>query len=1081
MKLNRSLLLLMSCVLILAVLTGSVIAKEDVTTGRKQKVSKTLGKDAKFLDVNLCEFGVSNDGILAYDPNAGGNQGLYYPAGQRYGSVLYTGGFWLVGKVKDEIRTAACCYSTEFQPGVILPGGVADDPTSDKYKTFKYNKPLAGEANPVTAEAIAQGCPSEVIGDQMLYGVYNDLGSHEFLNKTNPLGVEVQQTVWGYSQTGALNNTVFVRFRVINKGGNNIQDAYAAIFYDPDLGDANDDASGADSTNGFGFVYNGDGYDANYGVQVPAMASDFFQGPLVAAPGETAHLNDGRVIPDMRIMPQTAVFHFINGGPDPYMQDPHNAEEYYYFVQGLKSNGDEMVDPGTGKATKFWLAGDPVTSSGWIYEDLMSPMDVRFGNSTGPFQLAVGDTQDIVLGIVCGLGSDNLNSITVMRYYDRSAQVAYDKNFKVPAPPPAPIVQAGQLDGEVVLHWNNEAKDYKSNGYSFEGYNVWQSASVAGPWTKIATFDKKNAVTVIWDFTYSASVGTLLEMPVQKGADTGLQYAYTIKQDKLNMTPLVNGKPYYFAVTGYSYKADGTPKTLENSPTGITVIPQRPVLDIELASVVGSAIETTHKAGPSDGNVLVEVIDPTLVTGNDYEVSFYEQKDAKSPNVGKQVWKLTNVTTGTVVMDDQVKQGKDPKDVDWPVVEGLRIKVMGPAMTVKQFSCVANANGVINPSESAGAPWASFPVSRAVDSKGYVTAGQQVGAGKWMFHTWPNGSRTTFATWLDRTFQYANDSGGIQHLIPHDFELRFPAGGGKAVDYWGSKTIVSVPFEIWDIGIATPGDASDDFKLIPYLYDFDGNGAYNLMYDAAKPDKDAGWADHEISGGTNDPWTDPVYWMIPTDATPGTQGYDNFMAAATASTDYAADLPKWWAGKGQKTGALDAWAGFHRMVMVNWNGGNVKTATSPADYNQAMPEVGSVFRIDMTKPNSSGVDVFAFSTANFVAKKGEAVAKKRLKDINVFPNPYFAHNSAEGSFYAQFVTFNNLPANKCDIRLFSLNGELVRTISHTNGTPFERWNLLNEENIPVGSGMYFAHISTEYGNVILKLAVINRGAFFRNL
>jgi hypothetical protein len=40
---------------------------------------------------------------------------------------------------------------------------------------------------------------------------------------------------------------------------------------------------------------------------------------------------------------------------------------------------------------------------------------------------------------------------------------------------------------------------------------------------------------------------------------------------------------------------------------------------------------------------------------------------------------------------------------------------------------------------------------------------------------------------------------------------------------------------------------------------------------------------------------------------------------------------------------------------------------------------------------------------------------------------------------------------------------------------------MNEEEVPVASGMYFVHIDTEFGNVILKLAVVNRGAFFRNL
>ena len=56
----------------------------------------------------------------------------------------------------------------------------------------------------------------------------------------------------------------------------------------------------------------------------------------------------------------------------------------------------------------------------------------------------------------------------------------------------------------------------------------------------------------------------------------------------------------------------------------------------------------------------------------------------------------------------------------------------------------------------------------------------------------------------------------------------------------------------------------------------------------------------------------------------------------------------------------------------------------------------------------------------------------------------------------------------------STTGDLANNAAFLN-------NLQNEEDIPVASGMYFAHVTTEFGNVILKIAVINRGAFFRNL
>ena len=281
-------------------------ACDKLQTRKQRRFPKPSGADAAFLNINNVEFGISNFGNIAYDPDTGGYQGLYYPAGQRALSVIYTGGLWLVGDVNGEIRSASCQYSTEYQPGMILPGGVADDPADEKYRVFTFDA-----NNPPTAEAIAQGCPSELMGDQMLYCVYNDLGSHEYLNDTDPLGVEVQQTVWGYESLGPLYNVAFCRFRIINKGGNDINDAYLAMFYDFDIGDSNDDAGGSDEVRGLVYSYNGDGYDENYGIRVPAIASDFFQGPIVDAPEETAVLNDGTVLAGKKILQQTAAFHFV--------------------------------------------------------------------------------------------------------------------------------------------------------------------------------------------------------------------------------------------------------------------------------------------------------------------------------------------------------------------------------------------------------------------------------------------------------------------------------------------------------------------------------------------------------------------------------------------------------------------------------------------------------------------------------------------------------------------------------------------------------------------------------------------------
>jgi hypothetical protein len=98
----------------------------------------------------------------------------------------------------------------------------------------------------------------------------------------------------------------------------------------------------------------------------------------------------------------------------------------------------------------------------------------------------------------------------------------------------------------------------------------------------------------------------------------------------------------------------------------------------------------------------------------------------------------------------------------------------------------------------------------------------------------------------------------------------------------------------------------------------------------------------------------------------------------------------------------------------------------------------------------------------------------KLAKINVFPNPYLGSSGRERFLRQTFVTFTNLP-RKCKIRIFTLNGDLVRVIDRDNpNSSLEDWNLRNDYNIPVASGMYLVHIETEFGNKVLKLGVIMR-------
>ena len=72
----------------------------------------------------------------------------------------------------------------------------------------------------------------------MLWHVYNDADPTWHTNPaghSQPLGVEIQQTAYAFNRSGALDNTAFLKFRIINNGTNLLRDMYAALWSDPDL------------------------------------------------------------------------------------------------------------------------------------------------------------------------------------------------------------------------------------------------------------------------------------------------------------------------------------------------------------------------------------------------------------------------------------------------------------------------------------------------------------------------------------------------------------------------------------------------------------------------------------------------------------------------------------------------------------------------------------------------------------------------------------------------------------------------------------------------------------------------------
>ena len=127
-----------------------------------------------------------------------------------------------------------------------------------------------------------------------------------------------------------------------------------------------------------------------------------------------------------------------------------------------------------------------------------------------------------------------------------------------------------------------------------------------------------------------------------------------------------------------------------------------------------------------------------------------------------------------------------------------------------------------------------------------------------------------------------------------------------------------------------------------------------------------------------------------------------------------------------------------------------------------------IYRI-ITNKIFSSQDKYKISTAGLTGTDKVYDPNK----IKLWPNPYFIYNPEESGFFNQEIHFTHLPEDgKCTIRIFDIAGNIIRTLHHDNGTQYEIWNVRNHDNWKIASGMYIAHIETDQGEKILKLAIV---------
>lgn len=1027
-------------------------------SNKDNSVRKTSINDQyRYIAINQILMWISNNGDGSHDPRTDGN-GFYWPGGiNATKSAIFEDGLIFGGKIGREIRVNGNTHRQGLQAGKILDNGSPDDPLLDKYRIYKIRKgwellPPGPERDDFERDylewPVEDGAPwvdidgdgiftrgvdePHFIGDEVLWYVANDMDPTRstFTYGTLPMGLEFQTTVFGFKRTGALGDMVFKKYKIINKGTNLIRDMIVAYWSDTDLGDANDDYTGCDTALSLGYTWNSTNNDAIYGSPPPAVGYDFFQGPIVAAEPTDSAKFDGKWRHGYKNLPMTAFALYINTATypwrDPQQGVPAGSIEFYNYMQGLVWDGSPFIDPHTGQQVIFVLTGDPETKTGW-YEGTGWPGgpsagDRRHVMSSGPFNMAPGDTQEVVVGIVIAVGTNNVNSVTALKRKDLAAQIAYDLDFQLTPPPPAPALHAVPADKQITLWWEPNAEDYNEGDpliynqnpplddttYTFEGYRVWQYRDLSGSDPRLLQItDIENDITIIYD--YETINGEEVLVPVIKGPNLGVRRFINITQDAYTNGPLFNGNPYYFGVTAYGYSKHSSPRYLENPPQIIEVFPGRPSIEHTYPYKWGDHIPMEQVTGNTDAAVILKVIDPNALTGHEYEVSFSGPDDTLKYN-------FVNLTTGDtllknsnrfirILVDDVTKARYVPTEdtMGAPVFDGLMLLVqnLGKDSIAAVPGVTQRFKGVYETHGPGGNKLATpIDVLKNLNS-----------TGKWKVKAKGSGASAGNLLW------HAQLSFGY-----NDYELRFGDPSpyyltGYAFSFTPptrSDTLATntVPFSAWDVG-RLQGDQQS--KLMIKTLDLDRSDSTRAI-----PDKT--WS--QLPNGD---WEEIFTYQPAT---------------------FSPDNPPQVSGNSQPS--------HHKF-------GNFAITGD-------LPETGTIIKVLSYKPITAG-DVYRGKTL-VPSIDNKTAAKENLDQISVFPNPYFGANSLERDKYQRFVRFTNLP-NEVTVRIFSLSGVFIRRLEKSSTNQYLDWDLRNRDGLPVASGIYLAYLDMPgIGTKVMKIAVI---------
>ncbi len=1034
-------------------------------------------------------------------------KGIGYDYGYEFGVLVAAEVFDTTG-TRRHIISEGLDYGGDTSPSGLpwgfepLPGYARYDQPYIAMSDDKSTWPKTWPNKPSTWDGhwIAEYGLDAETADQESYYVMDDAENAEFAFFPDPIGdperrgigIEIESRGYQWHQTLA-QDCIFFIYNVKNVGADTLQKVYLGMYGDPHIGgtaDYDDDVGAWDTKYDMVFAW-----DKDFRGRPNAWRPGYLGYKYLESPGNPY---DGIDNDEDGMIDESMQDNIDNDNDwDPVVDDVgadgidadvnrngiQDGNEEWDFGErdGIPTHGEPNFDETdldesdqiglTSFAVYEWASMTPSQDEAtWskmvagVFDttDLGTPKDNVLQYASGPIKMAPGDKRRFSITLFFGYDVDDLfrSAATVQRIYN--------EGYRFTKAPEKPKVTAVAGDGRVTLYWDDFAEKSRDpiHGYDFEGYNIYRGTDpglsdayvitdAQGNPTLYKPIAQFNVPGDGWYGPHPVETENGIHFFMGKDDTSALRHSWTD-------TTVINGQTYYYAVVSFdhgdstdipptecAWEFDEFPPFSGNYlPTVNTAIvtPQAPAAGYVPPTVENNNID---HIGPATGKIDISFLDPDKVKDNHvYKISF---DDSSGETTTFNLWDSSDLIAELVPVTIRYEYTAwdtsfvPPLPID--SVKYTMLKLSHANIIDNEYFQIFNADSTIEfPRDTSlfelnttrGVVHIKDTDQMPVDQLYYV---------KYQYYLIANSPHINGEDqnpFID----------GFRILVKDDplainyKESRFIKGNSNynvVVSKYPNQG-VEVPFDYWIVLTDTVATISYNKKPCKFyvLNVTDSTEADFVFQDA---DKDSAISDGDI-----------VFPLIFVNNRPRGTWQARFMAPRDSIV---------------LVDSLNA----DGYPVYDKEGEKIRIPVDTIFVMKVPPKPGDIFQIRIKKPFSSK-DIYSFKTKRSYIEPQKA--RTMLDRVAVVPNPYVAASEFEikpnliSGRGDRLLYFIHLPA-KCTIRIYTLTGELVKTLYHDSPLEdgSEAWNLLSKDQMEIAYGIYIYHVDAPgVGEFIGKFAII---------